>query len=188
MPRRSVLLALVAAVLVGLALAGPGRAVAQDATPAAEEDFQTPEGVTFEPLGFGPAEELPAAPALLVLVRATIEPGAGFDVGEDDASVALVHVESGALTVRLEAPMRVLRAAAVAAFATPGAVEEGDEPAFEEVAAGTEATLEAGDSVVLPPNVAGELRNDGAEPAVLLGAIVEPTGAGGATPAASPAA
>ncbi len=184
-PRLFPLLALVAVALLGLLVAAQpaARAAAQDATPTGEEEF-APEGVTFEPLGFGTAEELPAAPADLLLARFTIEPGAGFPIEADDPSVVLAYVESGVLTVRVEAPVRVVRAATIAAFATPGAVEEGAVPEPEEVAAGTEVTLEAGDSVVIPPNVAGEIRNDGDELAVGLVALVAPTEGGGATPAA----
>ncbi len=139
--------------------------------------------MAFAPLAFGTAEELPA-PADLILIRFTIDPGAGFPIEEDDPSVALVYVESGAFTVRTEAPIRVTRAATIAAFATPGAVEEGAEPQLEEIAAGTEFTLEAGDSAVFPPNVPGEVRNDGAEPAVGLVTIIAPPEEAEGTPAA----
>ena len=46
----------------------------------------------------------------------------------------------------------------------------------EEVAAGTEFTLGPGESFVWPANVAGELRNDGPEPAVNLVAFLAPAG------------
>ncbi len=179
MRRLPVLGLLVVAVLLGaLALAGLRPAVAQDATPPPGEGEFAPEGVTFEPLGFGTAEELPAAPADLALFRVGLDPGATFPVEEDDPSAALVYVEAGAFTFRVEGPIRVTRAATLAAFATPGAVEEGAVPAPEEIPAGTEFTLEAGDSAVFPPNVPGEARNDGAERAVALVAIVAPPEAG----------
>lgn len=141
---------------------------AQEATPPAEEL----EGVTFEPLGFGTAEELPAAPADLQLFRVTLDPGASIPAEGGNPTVVLLYVESGSLTIQIEAPLQVTRAATIEAFATPGAVEEGADLGPEEVAAGTEVTLEAGDSVVLQANVAGELRNDGDEPVVGLGALV----------------
>ena len=180
----AILVSAVSVVLVGLLAygrVGPA-SVAQEGTPSAEEF--APEGVTFEPLGFGTAEELPTAPVDLVLVRFTIDPGAGFPLEADDPSVALAYVESGALAVRADAPIRVTRAATIAAFATPGAVEEGAVPEPEEVAAGTEFTLEAGDSAVFPPHVVGEIRNDGQERAVALVAIVAPPEEGGGTPEA----
>ena len=164
--------ALLGALAVGRLTAPTG---AQEGTPPVGEEGL--EGLTFEPLGFGVAEELPAAPAGLSLFRATLAPGTSIPIEADDPSVALVYVESGALTARVEAPMRVLRAAAVAAFATPGAA-----PEPEEVPAGTEFTLEAGDPAVFPPNVGGEIRNDGGVPTVLLATLIEPEQAE-ATPA-----
>ena len=186
MPRFLAPIAVVALVLVGLPAAGrlAPLALAQEGTPPAEEEFAPPEGVAFLLLGFGTAEELPAAPADLVLARFTIDPGAGFPLEAEDPSVALAYVESGALTARVDAPIRVTRAATIAAFATPGAVEEGAVPEPEEVAAGTEFTLEAGDSAVFPPNAPGEIRNDGSEPVVGLVALVGPPEGGEATPVA----
>ena len=182
--RTPALLAVAAVVLLGaLALAGLRPAVAQDATPPAGE-ADAAAGVAFRPLGFGTAEELPPAPADIVLARVTIDPGAGFPIAADDPSVGLAYVESGVLTLRIEAPIRVLRAATVAAFATPAAAEEGALPEPEAVAAGTEVRLAAGDSAVIPPNVAGEARNVGEEPVVALAALVAPPEAA-ATPGAA---
>ncbi len=185
MRRVMVLVSLLAVVLLGGFAVGrlSVATAAQEGTPPADE-FEIPEGVAFEPLAFGTAEELPAAPADLVLIRYTIDPEAGFPIEEDDPGVALVYVESGALTIQIEAPIQVTRAATIEAFATPEAVEEGALPGPEEVAAGTEVTLEAGDSVVIPPNVGGEIRNDGTEPVEGLVALVAPPEEGGATPAA----
>ena len=50
--------------------------------------------------------------------------------------------------------------------------------------AGTEFTLGAGESFVWPPFVAGELRNDGPEPALTLLAYLAPAEAEATTPAA----
>ena len=184
MPRFVAPIAVVALVLVGLLVAGRGDplALAQEGTPPAEEEFELPEGVAFIPLGYGTAEKLPAAPADLLLARFTLEPGAGFDLDANDPSVALVYVEAGTLTVQVDAPIRVTRAAALAAFATPEAMAT--PPAPEEVAAGTAFTLAAGDSAVFPPNVAGEVRNEGAEGVAGLVALVEPREGGEATPVA----
>ena len=182
MTRFPTLALFVVAAFVGLAAAGVWSGVAaQDATPSPEEL----EGLTFEPLGFGTAEELPPAPAGVGLARVRFEPGAGFPIEPGDPSLVLVYVESGALTFRMEAPIRVLRGAAMAAMAaamaTPGAGEEGAPPEPEEVAAGTEFVLEAGDSALFPPFVGGEARNDGPAAAVALAALIEPEGAA-ATP------
>lgn len=164
--------------LLGLLVAGPSAAtLAQDdATPAAEEDFQLPEGVSFETLGYGTAENLPPTGDIL-LFRLRLEPGASFPV-DPDPSPGLVAIEEGSVTTSLDAPIAVLRAAGEG---TPFPVET------EQVEAGTEVTLEAGDSAVVQGGVSGEIRNDGDEEAVLLLAIVtQVEGAGGATPEASP--
>jgi hypothetical protein len=49
----------------------------------------------------------------------------------------------------------------------------------EEVAADAEFTLEAGEFFVWPPNMGGEVRNDGQEPAVTLLANLAPEEAAG---------
>ena len=156
----------------GFALAARGLSAAtQEGTPPAAEG--TLEGVAFEPLGFGTTEEIPAAPAEFALSRAVIDPGAVFSRQGDIVSLlSLLYVESGALTIQMDASIQVTRTATI------------EEIAIEEVAAGTAVTLEAGDSVVIPPNVAGEIRNDGDEPAVYLVAFVAPSEEGGATPEA----
>ena len=112
MRRVSLALACVATMLLGVA-AGPGRAVrAQDATPGAGESGgdQMPLGVTAEPLGYGALGALPAT-GDLALFRLIFEPGAVEPIDPNDPSVGLVYVEAGTLTVRVEAPITVLRGA-----------------------------------------------------------------------------
>lgn len=183
---RRVLIAipLLVALLVGLGVAGRGglSALAQEATPAV--DGPRP-GVSFTPLGFGTADQLPTVPADFALFRLGLEPGSSFPVEASDASVALVVIESGTLTIRVEAPVHVTRAATIAAFATPG-VDENSAPTPEAIPAGTEFTMAAGDSAFFPANVAGEVRNAGQEPAVALVATLEPHGVPAGTPAATP--
>ncbi len=80
MRRVWILVSLLAVLLVGIVVGarfGPG-ATAQDATPPAEEEFELPEGVSFEALGYGTAEELPAAPADVSLFRVGFEPRGGL--------------------------------------------------------------------------------------------------------------
>ena len=171
MRRLSVLASLLAVLLVGLALGarfGAG-ALAQDGTPPPEEEFELPEGVSFAALGYGTAEDVPAAPAELFLFRIGLEPGANFPL-EPETSVALVYVEAGELTAVIEIPMTVLRAAS-AGTPFPEATE-----AF---AAGEEFTMAEGDSAIFPQDAAGELRNDGGEAVSLLVADVGPPEDGG---------
>lgn len=160
MRRTSVLVTLPAVVLVGLFAAG---ALAQEGTPVAEEAM--PEGLSFEGLGFGIAEDLPATPAEVALFRIGIEPGAGFPLDPEDPSVALVYVEAGEVTLDVDAPITVLRAPGPG---TPFPEEQ------EEFAAGTEFTLATGDSALFPPRVTGEARNQGAEPVAVLVANLAP--------------
>ena len=165
--------------LIGLLAVGrsPVAWAQDDATPAAEEDFELPEGVTFEALGYGTAEDLPPTGDIL-LFRVRLEPGATFPV-EPDPAPGLAVVEEGSVTVSLDAPVTVLRKAGEG---TPFPTET------EQAEADTEVTLDAGDSAVVQGGVAGEIVNGGDEEAVLLLAIVtQVEGADGATPVAADA-
>ncbi len=145
--------------------------VAQEGTPPVDE-FAPPEGVTFEGLAFGLAEALPPGPTGLGLFRFTLEPGARIDL-ESDPSYFMVSIETGAITFRVNEPVRVTRAVT----GTPGAQTLGpDAPAEEIISPGTDFTLEAGDAVLLPPSTGApdEGRNDGQESAVLLVVSVGP--------------
>ncbi len=184
MRRFSVLLSALAVVLVGLLAAGRAAdTAAQEGTPAAEED-ELPEGVTFEALAVGLAEALPPGPTGLALFRARLDPGAQIDLDPDPAYF-LVAVQSGALTFRVDAPVVVTRALA-------GGAAEGEDPegaAGEEVAAGTEFTLEEGDAALFAPNPEGdpgEARNDGQERAVALVVSAGPAEDGMATGTPAP--
>jgi quercetin dioxygenase-like cupin family protein len=129
--------------------------VAEEATPA---------GVSFESLAVASVEVLPPTPAAIVLQRYRLEPGASQSVGASDPSFALIYGESGTGTIRLEASVLVRRAGeATATLAEP-----------EEVPANTDFAIEPGDSFPWPPNVAGVVRNDGAEPVTALVVLVSP--------------
>ena len=178
MRRLAFLGSVVAVVLLGLLAAGhAATTVAQEGTPPAEEDEQ-PEGVTFEALAFGLAEELPPGPTGLALFRATLEPGARIDL-DPDPGYFMVAVQSGAITFRVDTPVLVTRGVA----GEPAAQEQGPEAAAEEVAAGTDVALEQGDAALFPPNpegTAGEARNDGQERAVVVVVSAGPAESGGA--------
>jgi quercetin dioxygenase-like cupin family protein len=146
---------------------------AQEATPAVEGFM--PEGITFEPVAFAPGMTPPPTVDLSV-ARVSFEPGAGFDIDAGDPSYVLAVIESGELTVRLEGVLTVTRAGALAAAMSE---EEGGAatPATEEIAAGHEVTLGAGDTVLFPPNVSGAIGNDGQERTVVLAVFVGPPAA-----------
>jgi hypothetical protein len=168
---RYLVLVLVAAFIafVGLAEAGPVReTAAQDAfaTPGPGE-FELVPGQIGRVLAGGLVAEPPTAPVELAVLRFTNDPGSVYAGSADDPSAGLILVESGEVTVRLEGPATITRATGP-----------------EEVAAGTEFTLGSGESFLWPPYVAGELRNDGQEPAVTLLAYLAPVEEEAATPGA----
>jgi quercetin dioxygenase-like cupin family protein len=182
MRRFSVLVSVVAVLLLGmLALHAQPVATAQEATPAGEE--MMPEGVTFEPVAFAPGIDL-ISPSDLLVFRVGVEPGASVPV-DDSPGVGIVLVESGTLTVQVEGEVTVNRGAGMnAGIATAEAT--GDLSGLSEsVAVGVAVTLEAGDAAFIPGNVAGEIRNEGQQPATALAFIVDPSQGmmGEATPA-----
>lgn len=171
MRRFGVFLSIIAVVLLGIvAVRVQPVAIAQEATPSAEDMM---EGITFEALAMALEVTLPSVGDIF-LERFGLDPGAGFPIEAGDPTAALAVVESGELTIRLEGTLTVTRAEAMQAAMS--AVEEGGDfaAATEEIAAGQEVTLSAGDSAFFPPNVSGEVRNDGQEQAVVLVVLVGP--------------
>ena len=158
------------------------RTVAQEATPAGEE--MMPEGVTFEPVTFATGVEVPS-PADLAVFRISFEPGAVEAFDETDPGAGILLVESGTFTVQVDGPVTVTRGASLgAAMATAEA--NGDfSTMMESVAAGEAVTLEPGDAAYIPRYTAGEIRNEGQEPATGLGFLAFPSEGmtGEATPA-----
>jgi hypothetical protein len=149
----------VLAVLLSLAL---GAAVVtahegHDGTPPADEE-EVGQGVSLEFLGLGETETLPPGPAYIQLFRIIIEPGGSVALPEYP-STALASIESGAVTLRVDTPITVLH---VPKDADPGLED------YEQFAANEEFTLKEGDSAPFPPNVAGEVRNDGEEATSIL--------------------
>jgi hypothetical protein len=127
---------------------GPVPTSAQESTPAATGVEISP-GVTFELM---PASEDPPS-----LYRLRFAPGATLAF-VDDPAISLVYVESGALSLQLDAAVSDARPEA----------SSGDEEAD------TALTLAQGDYFVLPPLVAGEIRNEGQEPMAIVIAAITP--------------
>ena len=141
---------------------------AQEATPP-PAGFEIAPGVTAEALAFVPGQEAPS------LYQLTFTPGTTYAF-EPSPEISLVYVTAGMVTITLDAPVTVTRAA------LPG--EVGDV-----VDAGTAFPFSLGDYTVLPAMVVGEVRNDGTEPATLLvSSIIPPATTDLATPGATPAA
>ena len=181
MRRFSVLLSVIVVVLLGI-VASWRQPVAsgQEATPAGVKIG----GVTFEPVALATGIDLPS-PGDLFVARAALDPGGVVPIAANDPALGILLVESGTLTLQLEGPMTVTRGASLgAAMATAQAT--GDvSAAMESIPAGQAVTLAAGDAASIPANVAGEIRNEGQEPAVRLAILVFPPQAmtGAATPA-----
>ena len=143
MRRFGLLLMLMSVVLVGtLAPQTPPVAVAQEATPAPGE------GVTFEAVASAPGIPLPATGDLSI-ARISFAPGTVFLMYAGDLTHGLTAIESGELTIRPGRPLVITRAGPSGTAGT------------EEIAAGQEVTVRAGDTVLFPPHGGGELRNDG---------------------------
>ena len=124
---------------------------AQQSTPTAgATGVEIAPGVTFELL---PSSEDPPT-----LYRLRLAPGISLPF-VDDPAISLVYVESGALSLALRAAVSDAR---------PDATSEGEEDAGQAV------VLSQGDYFVLPPLVAGELRNKGQEPVSIVIAAITP--------------
>ena len=166
MPRIDKLRTLVVVMVLGvMAVVAQPVAEAQEASPAA--GVFTEGGITFEPLAFATALALPSTGELSVS-RLSLEPGSALPIEEGDPSYALGFVESGELTVVQNGPMTVTRAGALGEAVVASEEDGSFAPATEEIAAGEEVTLGAGDAGLFPPNASGEIRNDGDEPTVVL--------------------
>jgi quercetin dioxygenase-like cupin family protein len=171
--RCRVLLSIFVLLLGILALRAQPVAVAQEATPSAEMSM---EGLTFTLLGIAPGVALPGA-ADLEVARVGFAPGAGFPFDASDPTGALVIIESGTITARVEEQTwTISRGAALQqAMATAG-TEPDLSGVLEEIAMGEEATLEVGDVAYVPGGVSGEVRNTGEEPAEALIVLAGPAG------------
>ncbi len=173
MRRFGLLLSIVAVMLLGItALGGQPISVAQEATPPGGEE-QMPEGFTYEQVMFASGIEL-ASPLELNVFRFGLEPGTALPVA-DSPGVGVLVVESGSLTVEVDAALMVARGAGMnEAMATAEAT--GDfSGVMESVAEGEAVTLEASDAAYIPGDVPGEIRNDGQERAVGLAFLVAPS-------------
>jgi hypothetical protein len=89
-------------------------------------------------LAVGHVQTMPPVPADLALGRFTLLPGESAPIDKTGPTIALAYIESGALTVRFDGPLAVMRAI----LATPQAMEM---PATEQLPANTTGTLDAGD-------------------------------------------
>jgi hypothetical protein len=162
----------VALVISVITLGSAPAALAQDTTPIATE--ATRELLVQITV---PADALPTGSSPpFELWYATIEPGVQVTVPAEMYACCpgplIEHVLAGELVLRVDGPLRVVRAGTDGA---PGPVEE--------VLPGTEVVLRPGDSAVSANELAKAYANRGAEPVHLAaGALVAQVGAGTAGP------
>jgi hypothetical protein len=172
MRRTAVVAFLFALVLVtGLTHGLPSAVRAQESSPAAGQDEGTPVPVRTRALASGAVQVLTPGTANFVLGRLVLAPGASLPLDPNDPSASLIYVQSGTLSARVSAPMRVARNAE---RGTPTAGQP------EAVAADTEFTLGEGDAALFPPAATGEIRNDGVDEAtawVVSLVVLKETGA-----------
>jgi quercetin dioxygenase-like cupin family protein len=146
------------ALVAAIALGAVPQSAAQEATPPAREDGADVD-VRTRPLASAAIEILEPGTSNIVLGRLVRAPGASLPFDPNDPSASLLYVQSGELTVLADAAVAVSRGGQ---RGTPGAGET------EPEAAGTEFTLGEDDAVLLPPNITGEVRNDGTEEVTVL--------------------
>lgn len=164
MPRRMTLTRSILAAACALFLSGP--VLAQE---------QLPEGVTLDIAANAVIESLPDGLDQLVLYRMSLASETRFPIEPGQDGVALVEVEAGTLTANAAAELQISRAGA-----EPGSIEAAP--------AGEDLTLEPGDSVLVPDDLTGELRNEGEdEVSLLVLEAVSPTDAGDEEPMTPPA-
>ncbi len=168
-PRVPRFLALLVPILVGAAL---GSIAAGSAAPARSQGAATPapDGAPASPLRevlFQAAlEELPQPPAVIRLVRITLEPGASVPL-HTHPGPEFGRVESGTLTVLVDGE---------AVIAEGG---DGDTPQQARVPPVGEAfDLTAGDQIVYPSDVPFGFANRGQETTSVLAALIVPAGSG----------
>jgi hypothetical protein len=130
---------------------GPVSTDAQESSPAAETTgVEIAPGVTFDLVP--PSEDPPS------LYRLRFAPGATLSFVGDPA-ISLVYVEFGALSLQMDAAISDARP---------------DTDGGDEEDADTAVTLSEGDYFVLPPLVAGEIRNEGQDSVSIVIAAITP--------------
>jgi hypothetical protein len=165
------LLSLAFVALLGMvALGAQPRAIAQEASPTADEAMEE----DAVPVAFALGVELPS-PADLFVARISLPVGQGFPLQESDPTTGICLVETGTITIQADAPISVTRGDSL--LETMMAAEESGDisQAMEAIPAGEAVTLQTGDAAFVPGSVTGEIRNDGDEPAVCLAFVASPS-------------
>src|SRR5688500_7812447 len=106
----------VVVLVLAIVLAGPHLSPAIHAPDASRSaaDSGPPPRLLAETLAVGLAEALPETPAILLMQRVTIAPGADIPGAPDDPGLSFFRIESGTITARTDSPLTVIRASALA--------------------------------------------------------------------------
>jgi hypothetical protein len=154
MRRFTISLSVALVVLLGSAVTLSWPSAAQEATPAVIVTGD----VTIEQTPFGNTDQLPAGPATIATARVELLPGASLAYPADNPAFGAYVVESGSVTVNLMDDFHKT------SDGQPHGVAIG----------GEDTQLEPGDGFFWAPNTAGEIRNDGSEPATLVVVTIVP--------------
>lgn len=120
--------------------------------------------VRSELLGVGIAQQLPAAPAAMVLVRAVYEPGQGDAESSPVGGPTIAYVDSGEFSYTLTSGSAELTSSSGQATPTTDTLTAGD----------AAITLRQGDAV-FAEDASTLVRNGGTEPATAIIVFVRPT-------------
>jgi quercetin dioxygenase-like cupin family protein len=133
---------------------------------------EMPPGVSLEVFANGIAAEVPQEADQILLVELSMQAGSTLPLEPDAQTVSLVAMREGELSGKLDTAVEIGRA-----DAEPGQTEQ--------AAAGTEFTLEAGDSALIPAGAVGEMTS-GEKPLSALLLVAAPAAADNGTAGVAP--
>jgi hypothetical protein len=132
-----------------------GALIAGGIVTAASAQDEMPEGVSLDVFANGIAAEVPQEADQILLLELAMKAGSTLPIEPDTQAVSLVAVREGELTGQLDTQIEIGRA-----DAAPGQTEE--------IAAGTDFTLAAGDSTLIPAGAVGQIATDSESASALV--------------------
>lgn len=122
-----------------------------------------PDGLEPVTLAEGVSGAVPTAPALLEIIRFDLQPGGYVSLPDANPATALILVESGTMSVTMDAPATVHRATPGDPVARP-----------DEYAANTDFTVGPRESMIGQPYAKVLARNAGDTPLTMLMGVMQP--------------
>jgi quercetin dioxygenase-like cupin family protein len=132
-----------------------GALIASGVASAVFAQDEMPEGVSLEVFANGIAPEVPQSADQILLIELSMDAGSKLPLEPDAQMVSLVAVREGELGGKLDVPVEIGRH-----DAAPGQTEQ--------AAAGTEFSLAAGDSALIPAGAVGEITTGDESASALL--------------------